>query len=192
MYSVPNELSQNSIDVLWLHIRNANQASEEFIFSKKLDRYSYRSILGFHYIEKSHKCKKEDSEIIVLHKENHDKSFRQIEYAILIAILQKVILVLKEFDLLFDIRIDGDLKSNKTLSTVAIINQIFADLKHVAKLICNKIVMQYFNGCVYTANAKKADKKIDASSENELKYVQLKGLVKYLYRDHSLCWSEVC
>ena len=34
--------------------------------------------------------------------------------------------------------------------------------------------MQYFNGCVYAAGAKKADKEIDAPSEDELKLVQEK------------------
>ena len=48
-------------------------------------------------------------------------------------------IILEEFDLLLNIGIDGDLESNKTLGTVAIVNQIFADLKHVAKLIRSKI-----------------------------------------------------
>ena len=52
--------------------------------------------------------------------------------------------------------------------------------------------MQYFNGCVYAAGARKADKEIDAPSEDELKRVQVDGLVKHLCEDHSLCWSEVC
>ena len=76
---------------------------------------------------------------MVSHEGNHDKSSRQMEHAILIAILQKISPILEEFDLLLDIGIDGDLESNKTLGTVAIVNQIFADLKHVAKLIRNKI-----------------------------------------------------
>ncbi|CAB5353409.1 unnamed protein product [Rhizophagus irregularis] len=92
--------------------------------------------------------------------------------------------ILEEFDLLLDIGIDGDLESNKTLGTVAIVNQIFADLKHVAKLIRSKIVknvqwrsfeqviMQYFNGCIYAAGARKADKEIDTPSEDELKKIQ--------------------
>ena len=52
--------------------------------------------------------------------------------------------------------------------------------------------MQYFNGCVYTAGARKADKEIDTPSEDELKHVQVEGLVKHLCGDHSLCWPEVC
>ncbi|POG72115.1 hypothetical protein GLOIN_2v1172616 [Rhizophagus irregularis DAOM 181602=DAOM 197198] len=127
-----------SFDVSWSHVRNANQASGEFIFSKKLDGYPHRPILGFYFVEKSRKCKK-NGESVIVHKGNHDKSSRQMEHAILIAILQKVTPILEEFDLLLDIGIDGDLESNKTLGTVAIVNQIFADLKHVAKLIRSKI-----------------------------------------------------
>ena len=52
--------------------------------------------------------------------------------------------------------------------------------------------MQYFNGCIYAAGARKADKEIDTPSEDELKYIQVEGLVKHLCGDHSLCWSEVC
>ncbi|CAB5216519.1 unnamed protein product, partial [Rhizophagus irregularis] len=152
-----------SFDVSWSHVRNANQASGEFIFSKKLDGYPHRPILGFYFVEKSRKCKK------------------------------NVTPILEEFDLLLDIGIDGDLESNKTLGTVAIVNQIFADLKHVAKLIRSKIVknvqwrsfeqviMQYFNGCIYAAGARKADKEIDTPSEDELKtkLVYLSKLIDY-------------
>ncbi|UZO20938.1 uncharacterized protein OCT59_013347 [Rhizophagus irregularis] len=192
-----------SFDVSWSHVRNANQASREFIFSKKLDGYPHRPILGFYFVKKSRKCKK-NGESVIVHKGNHDKSSRQMEHAILIAILQKVTPILEEFDLLLDIGIDGDLESNKTLGTVAIVNQIFADLKHVAKLIRSKIVknvqwrsfeqviMQYFNGCIYAAGARKADKEIDTPSEDELKYVQVEGLVRHLCGNHSLCWPEVC
>ncbi|PKC55159.1 hypothetical protein RhiirA1_403094, partial [Rhizophagus irregularis] len=128
-----------SFDVSWSHVRNANQASGEFIFAKKLDGYPYKPILGFHYVEKLCKRKNKDGETVIVHEGNHEKSSRQMEYAILIAILQKVSPILEEFDLLLDIGIDGDLESNKILGTVAIVNQIFADLKHVSKLIRNKI-----------------------------------------------------
>ena len=47
-----------SFNVFWLHIKNANQASGKFIFAKKLNGYLYQPIVGFHYIEKTHKCKR--------------------------------------------------------------------------------------------------------------------------------------
>ena len=89
------------------------------------------------------KLSKNDS-LKTIHKGNFDGTSRQMEHAILIAILQKVSPILEEFDLLLDIRIDGDLESNKTLGTAAIVNQIFADSKHVLKLICNKIGQYFF------------------------------------------------
>ena len=58
-----------------------------------------------------------------------------MEHAILIALIEKLTPILVEQDMLLNITIDGDLNSNKTLSNVGIINQIFADLKHVTKNI---------------------------------------------------------
>ena len=54
---------------------------------------------------------------------------------ILIQVHVKLIPILKEQDLLLNVTIDGDLDSNKTLGNVGIVNQIFADLKHVTKNI---------------------------------------------------------
>jgi len=42
-----------------------------------------------------------------------------------------------------------------------------------------QVIMQYFNGCVYAAGTRKANKEIEAPSEDELKYVQVEGLVKH-------------
>ena len=55
-----------------------------------------------------------------------------MEHAILIALIEKLT---EEQDILLNITIDGDLDSNKTLGNVGIVNQIFADLKHVTKNI---------------------------------------------------------
>ncbi|CAG8632612.1 5883_t:CDS:2 [Funneliformis mosseae] len=53
-----------------------------------------------------------------------------MKYAILISIFGKLTPILEEHDMLINVTIDGDLDSNKTLRNVAIVNQIFADLKH--------------------------------------------------------------
>ena len=58
-----------------------------------------------------------------------------MEHAILIRILGKLTPVLEEHDVLLNVTIDGDLDSNKTLENVAVVNQIFADLKHITKNI---------------------------------------------------------
>ena len=53
-----------------------------------------------------------------------------MERAILIAILDEITPILIERDFLINICVDGDLETNKTLANVAIVNQIYADLKH--------------------------------------------------------------
>ena len=58
-----------------------------------------------------------------------------MEHAILISILGQLTPVLEEHDILINVTIDGDLDSNKTLGNVGVVNQIFADLKHVTKNI---------------------------------------------------------
>ena len=52
-----------------------------------------------------------------------------------------------------------------------------------------QVIMQYFNGCVYTAGTRKADKEVDAPSEDELKHVQVEGLVKHLCEDYSFSYA---
>jgi hypothetical protein len=58
-----------------------------------------------------------------------------MEHAILIALLEKITPILEESDLLLEVCIDGDLDSNKTLTNVPIISEIYADLKHASKNI---------------------------------------------------------
>ncbi|CAB4427054.1 unnamed protein product [Rhizophagus irregularis] len=60
-----------SFDVSWSHVRNTNQASSEFIFAKKLDKYPYKSIFRFHYIEKLHKRKNKNGKTVIVHEGNH-------------------------------------------------------------------------------------------------------------------------
>ena len=70
-----------------------------------------------------------------------------MEHAILIALIEKLTPLLEEQDILLNVTIDGDLDSNKTLGNVGIVNQIFADLKHVTKNIrknCNFKLIYFF------------------------------------------------
>ena len=62
-----------------------------------------------------------------------------MEHAILIGVIGKLTPILEKYDMLLNITIDGDLDSNKTLGNVAVVNQIFADLKHVTKNICKNL-----------------------------------------------------
>lgn len=71
-------------------------------------------------------------------------SSRQMEHAILIEVIEKITLVLEEYDIVLDICIDGDLNSNKTLGGQQIVHRIVADFKHKAKLVRTKIGMNSF------------------------------------------------
>jgi len=52
--------------------------------------------------------------------------------------------------------------------------------------------MRYFNGCVFAAGLKKKNNESDAPTNDELRYVQVEGLIQYLLNNYNLCWSEVC
>ncbi|CAB4422451.1 unnamed protein product [Rhizophagus irregularis] len=132
-----------SFDCSWSHVRNAHQASGEMIYDgRDIDGYSYKPIIAFHVVEKSRKIKKNGEEMII-RKGNFDSSSRQMEHAILIALIEKLTPILEEQDILLNVTIDGDLDSNKTLGNVGIVNQIFADLKHVTKNIRKNCLLQH-------------------------------------------------
>ncbi|CAG8627424.1 10800_t:CDS:2 [Funneliformis mosseae] len=76
-------------------------------------------------IKKSHvitkKGKDENSdEKVIIQKSNFDASSRQIEHAILIALLEQIISVLEASDLLLEVCIDRDLDFNKTLANIPV------------------------------------------------------------------------
>ncbi|CAG8770802.1 15565_t:CDS:10, partial [Gigaspora margarita] len=83
---------------------------------------------------------------------------------------------IKTNDFLIDICVDGDLDTNKTLSRISIVNQIFADLKHVVKNIRKAL-----------ENSSKL-----TLTEEELRELQIEGLIKHLCNNHSFCWDEFC
>ena len=95
-------------------------------------------MITFHVVKKSCKIKKDGKDKII--KEgNFDLSSRQMEHAILISILGKLTPVLEEYDFLINVTINSDLDSNKTLGNVTVVNQIFANFKHVTKNICKNL-----------------------------------------------------
>ncbi len=77
--------------------------------------------------------------MVTIHQGNHEQGSRQMEHAILIALIEKITPVLEEHDMMLDIAVDGDLETNKTLKILPVVHQIFADLKHLTKNIRNKL-----------------------------------------------------
>ncbi|RIA89276.1 hypothetical protein C1645_738774 [Glomus cerebriforme] len=121
-----------SFDCSWSHVHNTQQASGEIIYDgKDVNGYSFKPVIAFHVVEKPPKIKKKDEKVKIIKEGNFDLSSRQMEHAILISILGKLTPVLEEYDMLINVTINGDVDSNKTLRNIGVVNQIFADLKHV-------------------------------------------------------------
>ncbi|GBC32963.2 putative sgs1 protein [Rhizophagus irregularis DAOM 181602=DAOM 197198] len=140
-------------DCSWSYSRNAHQAS-----------YNYQPVIAFHTIENSRSVKYDDSSKIV-HKENFNGTSRQMEHAILFALLNDIMPILKETDFTLHICVDGNLETNKTLACILAVSRIFADLKHVSKNIQKNLN--------------------DAPTEEETRYVQVEGLIRHLLDDHT-------
>ena len=52
--------------------------------------------------------------------------------------------------------------------------------------------MRYFNGCVFAAGLRKSNNESNTSTNEELRYIQVEGLIQHLLNNHNLCWKEVC
>ncbi|CAB4410237.1 unnamed protein product [Rhizophagus irregularis] len=192
-------------DCSWSHSRNAHQASGEFLYLGDLPGYNYQPVIAFHTIENSRSVKYNDSSKIV-HKGNFDGTSRQMEHAILLALLNDIMPILEETDFTLHICVDGDLETNRTLACIPAVSRIFADLKHVSKNIRKNLmkkqhsrwhsfeqhIMRYFNSCVFSAGLRRKNNQDDAPTEEETRYVQVEGLIRHLLDDHSICWSDVC
>jgi len=107
--------------------------------------YKHKAVIAFHVVEKSRvvikKGKDGSEKKEVVRQGNFDASSRQMEHAILIALLEQITPILEESDLLLEVCIDGDLDSNKTLANVSVVTEIYADLKHVSKNIRKNLCM---------------------------------------------------
>ncbi len=101
--------------------------------------YGHRPVLAYHVVEKKHEYKTKDGKIITIQEGNYDSSSQQMEHAILIAVIEKVLIVLEKYNIKLNVRVDGDLSTNRTLALLNVVNQIFADLKHKAKIVRSKI-----------------------------------------------------
>ncbi|CAG8676031.1 38602_t:CDS:10, partial [Gigaspora margarita] len=119
--------------------------------------------ISFHVVEKPRQYETKNAKIITINEGNYNSSSKQMEHAILITIIDKITPILEEYNIVLDIKIDGDLDSNKTLANQTIVHKIFGDLKHKSKLIRNKIanhvhwkhfeqpIMKFYCKCVYVA-----------------------------------------
>ncbi|CAB4422880.1 unnamed protein product [Rhizophagus irregularis] len=198
------DLLEVSFDCAWSHVREASQASGEFIFNGELEGYEHRPILAFHVVEKKREYQNQKGNAVIIQKGNYDKSSQQMEHAILIAIVEKITTIIEEYNIKLNVGVDGDLTTNKTLGLLNIVNQIFADLKHKAKLVRSKIasdrnwkhleqqIMKYYTRCVYAAASRANNPDISTPTDAELAWMHTVRIVQHLRGNHEKCWPEVC
>ncbi len=79
--------------------------------------------------------KSENESSKIVYKGNFDGTSRQMEHAILLALLNNIMPILEETDFTLHICVDGDLEINQTLACIPAVSCIFADLKHISKNI---------------------------------------------------------
>jgi hypothetical protein len=101
--------------------------------------YDHKPVIAFATAEKPCKLKKRNSQEYEVFHGNHEKISRQMEYAILLRIIEKIVPVLEAAEILLDIGVDGDLNSNKTLNNIPCVSKVYANLKHIGKNIRAKI-----------------------------------------------------
>src|SRR6266496_310715 len=98
--------------------------------------YNYQPVIGFYTVENPRSAQKSESDSSkIIHQGNFDGSSRQMEHAILIALLNNIMPILEKTDFTLHVCVDGDLETNRTLACIPAVSRIFADLKHVSKNI---------------------------------------------------------
>ncbi|RIA85084.1 hypothetical protein C1645_831335 [Glomus cerebriforme] len=127
----------------WSYSHNTHQASDKFLYLENLPGYNYQPVIAFHTIENSRSVKYNDSSKIV-HKGNFDRTFRQMEHAILLALLNDIIPILEETDFTIHICVDGNLETNRTLACISAVSRIFADLKYISKNIRKNLMKKQY------------------------------------------------
>ncbi|CAG8610800.1 11621_t:CDS:10, partial [Funneliformis caledonium] len=182
----------------------SSQASEEIIFNEELEGYGHRPVLAYHVVEKKCEYETKDGKRVTIQEGNYDSSSQQMEYIILIAIIEKISTILEKYNIKLNVSVDGDLSTNKTLALLNVVNQIFADLKHKAKIMQSKIasdrnwkhleqsIMKYYTRCIYAASVRANNSEIPTLTDKELAWIHTKGVICHLQGNHTKCWSEVC
>lgn len=155
-------------------------------------------------VEKKREYHNKNGKTITIQEGNYDSSSRQMEHAILIAIVEKITPVLERYNIKLNVGIDGDLSTNKTLTSLNMVNQIFMDLKHKAKTIRSKIesdrnwkifeqpIMSFYTKCIYAASSRANNPEVSTPTDEELAWMYTEGLIHHLQGNHNKCWPKVC
>ncbi|CAG8523282.1 16580_t:CDS:2, partial [Racocetra persica] len=89
-----------SFDNSWSHIREASQASGEFIYNGNIKGYRKLQIY-----------KNKKGETITINEENYNSSSKQIEHANLIRSIAKITLILIKYNIVLGVAVDRDLNT---------------------------------------------------------------------------------
>ncbi|CAG8852742.1 38647_t:CDS:2, partial [Gigaspora margarita] len=201
--SKEDEILEVGFDCAWSKVREAPQASAEFIYNGTPEGFRHKPIVAFNVVEKPRIYNKNEKKVIIS-EGNYNDSSRQMEHANLISIISKVTPILYKYNLTLDIGVDGDLSTNKTLSEEKVVHKIFADLKHKSKILRNKIVsekrwkrleqpiMNFYTKSVYAAVARTQNPDIISPTDNDLYLIQSEVCVSHLLDNHDNCWAEIC
>ena len=123
-----------------------------------------KPVVAYHTVEKERSHKTSGGLSMVVREGNFSHSSKQMEHAILIELLEQVTPLLEEHDMMLDVTVDGDLDTNKTLASIPIVHQIYADLKHITQNIRKSLGKYIFifenqNNNIETLNYISANKK---------------------------------
>ncbi|RIB08903.1 P-loop containing nucleoside triphosphate hydrolase protein [Gigaspora rosea] len=162
-----------NFDNSWSHVREASQASGEFIYNGKIDGYRAKPIVGYHLVEKPRIYKNKKDETIVINEGNYDKSSRQMEHANLIA------------DQPIVSKIFADLKHKS-----AIVRKKIA--KNEKWKYLEQPIMNFYSRAVYAAYIRAGDNSYLLPTDNDLHKLHYDIVVDHLLDNHSRCWNEIC
>ncbi|RIB01530.1 hypothetical protein C2G38_2256135 [Gigaspora rosea] len=160
-------------DVSWSHLRNAGQASGEFIYQEIIPGYTHKPILAFHVVQKSRQVFDSiTSQSKTIFEVNFNKSSHSNKTLSHVPIIN---------------RIYADLKHASKNIRKALLNKQYIRFHKFEQHI-----MRWYNGCAYTAGLRIGDPNISSPLEKKLRAMQIDGLILHLRNDHSKCWNEIC
>ncbi|CAG8771808.1 43213_t:CDS:10, partial [Gigaspora margarita] len=170
--SQKNEALAVGFDCSWAHVRNANQASSEFICQEMLSEYFHKPIIAFYVVQK--------------------KVLNQISPQLEENNLHLEICVDGDLDsnkTLVHVHIRTKISADLKHLTKNIRNSVLKD-KNFKPF--EDHIMRWFHDCIYSAELKREAKDQFAPSEEETRKMQVDGLIRHLQNNHSSCWSDIC
>ncbi|RIB26484.1 hypothetical protein C2G38_2267176 [Gigaspora rosea] len=164
-----------SFDNLWSHIREASQASGEFIYNGNIEGYCSKPIVAYHLVKKPQIYKNKKGETITINEGNYNSSGKQMEHANLIGSIAKIIPTLIEYNMVLGVAVDGDL-----------------NIKNERWKYLEQPIMNFYTRAVYAACIRASDDNYPPITDKDLHQMHYDIVVEHLFDNHGQCWSEIC